>query len=593
MLRKSLSCMVPLLFLLVPSAPAVADTPSANAGLRCELTQFVSELSAVPATNIAPAEANQKVEALSSGDLERIDTILSTLPNWQRLPSVMVALGSADDAHSRAVLERVLQTGGEPLPGPDGKAQDLENFRTDFLFLIDQLGRFAPVLGGDFGDRVAKVRAKIVAMPAAALPALRDAYEKAAPRWQASLVTTGAAQGLMVSAEVQHLKPVSLCDTDCGIDVGCWVDAVGCLIDSVGDLANQVAGYVANIANLVNTFFNTTLPNLFNQIAALPGQVASFFTQVFNNISSFVTTQFNNLVNLLPHSVNQVLSYLGIDWNNVNWSTIASSIPTIAPPCPQQAVDIAADICDRGGDAITGLLYGLAPDDGLSFVFKAGLALIHYPLMYLCQCKDIQDAIQTADDEAAHRAWTQTHLDLQLSTRATQASVDLLNVSLTQLNGDVAHAEAKLDVLGATTDRIESNVNQIESTTGRIETNVNHIEATTNRTETKIDALTQGNTNQQGFVADFSKLMQRVNIENNLLANNPDTISQFELPTTFGGMLDTVGLITADTIHMNLLAGQNIYGAEREISRGDALRLAGDFVKAYEAYRSAYGEAVK
>ena len=54
-----------------------------------------------------------------------------------------------------------------------------------------------------------------------------------------------------------------------------------------------------------------------------------------------------------------------------------------------------------------------------------------------------------------------------------------------------------------------------------------------------------------------------------------------------------MGLIVADTIRMHLAAAQNIFGAERELQRGDALRLAGDFVKAYEAYRSAYTEAIK
>ena len=85
--------------------------------------------------------------------------------------------------------------------------------------------------------------------------------------------------------------------------------------------------------------------------------------------------------------------------------------------------------------------------------FKTGVALVHYPLAYLCQCRDIQEALDFAEAEKVHRDLTGQRLNLQLSTRASQASVDVLRASVAALDSDVAKVEAKLDTLGATTAR--------------------------------------------------------------------------------------------------------------------------------------------
>jgi len=599
---------IPLLLLFAAGAAANVSPPASD-NFRCELNQFVSDLGNVHPLRVNAAEGLQKVESLTPQELQTMEITLSTLPKWQELPTVMASLAHADEAHTRQVIARILERSG-PAAGTDPQAvKSDEDFRADFMFLLEQLGRFGPVMNPGYADSVTSLREQLAQMPAAALPLMRKEYEKRAPEWQALLNGTAGPQGVAPAVTGESLvsrltrervigaKPVAQgCGGCCGdviTCVDCWINIVGCYINEVGSLVNQVAGYVTQIANFISDFFTVTIPGLFNQIAALPGQVISFFTKVFDDVKNFVTSKFNDLINLVPHSVNDVLAFIGFDPNNLNWETIANSIPTIAPPCPQQAVDIAAEVCDRGGDALTQLLFDLAPDDGLSFLFKAGLALIHYPLMYLCQCHDIQEAIEIADAEAAHRDWTGQHLDLQLSTRATQSSVNALSLSLTGLDNDVAKVEAKLDIIGATAGRIDVNTKRIDATVNRIETNVNHTEATTDRTEKKIDALTTGNSGQQGFLGDFTTLMKRVHIENNLLEVKPNVISFFQLPNAFGGNLETVGMIVADTIKMNLNAKQTIFGAERELSRADGLIKVGDFVKAYEAYRSAYSEAVK
>lgn len=598
---------IPLLFLAAGAASASVGPPASD-NFRCELGQFVSDLGNVHSLRVSTAEGVQAIDSLSSQDLQTMEITLSTLPKWQQLPTVLASLADADAAHSREVIRRILERSGPAAVDP-GLAKSDEDFRADFLFLLDQLARFGPVMDTEFAQRVAAAREKFEKIPAAALPYVRREYEKRAPEWQAALAGAGSVGNASLSPttsviaqltkeRITGMKPVAHGCGDCCGDVitcvDCWIDIVGCYINEVGDLVNQVAGYISQIATFVSDFFTKTIPGLFNQIAALPGQVVSYFTSLFNSIKDFVTGKFNELIALVPHSVNDVLNFIGFDPNNINWNTISSKIPTITPPCPQQAVDIAAEVCDRGGDALTQLLFDLAPDDGLSFLFKAGIALVHYPLTYLCQCHDDQQAIQIADDEAAHRLWTSQHLDLKLSTRATQSSVDLLSLQLGTLDADVAKLEAKMDgSIDPTASRIDVNTKRIDATVNRIETKTNHTEATAIRIETKVDSLTGGNNTQQSFLGDFTKLMKRVNIENNLLDNKPNVISFFQLPNAFGGNLETVSAIVADTIKMNLNAKQNIFGAERELSRGDGLFTTGNFAKAYDAYRSAYSEAVK
>jgi len=583
---------IPLLFL---ATGAFANaSPPASADFRCELTKFVSDLGNVHALGVSSAEGQQKIDSLSAGQLKVMEIGLSTLPRWQELPTVMASLDAADQEHTRQVISRILERSGPAAADPTQAKSDAD-FRADFLFLLDQLARFAPVMGGDFGARVARTKAHFEGLPASDWPRVREQYNKLAPNWQASILGQGKQSSATSESLVARLtnerlgyKPVAMgCGDCCDLCLDCWIEAVGCYID-------EVAGYVAQIATFVSDFFTKTIPDLFNKIAALPQQALDFFTKVFNDVKNFVTNTFNTLINSLPTTINGALSFIGLDPNHIDWNTIAGKVPTITPPCPQQAVDIAAQVCDRGGDALTQLLFDLMPDDGLSFLFKAGVALVHYPLTYLCQCHDDQEAIALADAEAAHREWTGQHLDLKLSTRATQASVDVLSTELGVLDVDVAKLETKLDSsIDPTASRIDVNTKRIDATVNRIETKVNNTESTATRIETKIDSLTGGNTTQQTFLGDFTKLMKRVNIENNLLENKPNVISLFQLPSVFGGNLETVSTIVADTIKMNLNAKQNTFGAERELARADGLFTTGNFAKAYEAYRSAYSEAVK
>ncbi|HEY0590242.1 MAG TPA: hypothetical protein VGF40_00630, partial [Thermoanaerobaculia bacterium] len=160
--------------------------------------------------------------------------------------------------------------------------------------------------------------------------------------------------------------------------------------------------------------------------------------------------------------------------------------------------------------------------------------------------------------------------------------------------------EALADAIQATTDETEGILDRAQGTANNIDGIVASNRSTTattqetaNRVDGKLHALLAGNEDQYEFLSGFRDLMTRLEIEQNLLGNAPDAIALFQLPSAFGGLLETVSLVVADTIQMNVNANQTIFGALRELQRADALRSAGDFVKAFEAYRSAYTEAVK
>jgi hypothetical protein len=540
---------------------------------RAELDQFMSELARIDSFGLQEAEAHAAVATMSDENVTALHQGLDRFGPWQELPVIAAGLDQNRRAFERERLARELSESGLPFD----EARRLENFRSDFLFFIDQLSLFASLLPDEHQRDLSRVRSGIERMPPEAVAVLEQEFLSRHLELQLALTGQGFekhshGEGLHAGSGIPSLQHIPSCDDDCGIDVVCWVDAVACYISAVGHVAGHAAALASDIATFVGTFFTTTIPNLVSDIAKIATDVSNFFVGVFNDVASFVTTQFNAIVNLLPTSVNDVLAHLGIDWNNVNWNTIAGAIPTITPPCPQEAVEVAANICDRGGDALTGLLFDLAPSDGVSWAFKVAVAVVHYPLSYLCQCNDIAAAIAFADAQEAHRALTAQHLDLKLSTRATQVSVDALTVSLADLDGDVAKVEAKIDAIESTVDKTES---------------------TTDRMHVKVDDLTLGNLDQQEFLSDFDTLMKRIHIENNALQNKPDAISLFQLPSVFGGMLETVATVVADTIQMHVAAGQFTFQASRFLQQGDALSAVGDFVGAFEAYRQAYSEAVK
>ncbi|HVR42457.1 MAG TPA: hypothetical protein VMS56_03340 [Thermoanaerobaculia bacterium] len=604
------------LLLWAAAGLAGATAPPEGELFRCELNEFVRELGVLPEFGAtATMEAEEKVAALSMEEVAVLRAGFAQIPNWEQIPTVLASLRSSDLDYARAQLARSI--GGRAPGMPMTGEQELEQFRDDFLFMLDQMAKFAPLMQPDYGERVAALRLRIEGMPFDALPILQKQYIERAPELRTAMVGDPFAEpvdaiGGHGLADDPSLVEAHACNCSCGLNIGCWGRCIDCIFKEIASLGEKIANLVSNILTMTKNFFEVTLPDLGGKILALPGQVLSFFTGLWDRIKTLLEAAWDGLLAIVPRDLDAVLRLLGFTGEiDFNWAAIASSVPTLAPPCEGDILDdvvaVAAEVCDRGGDALTELLFEIAPEDGLGLPLKIGVALLHFPLAYLCQCDETADAIEYADAQDAHREWTGERLDLALDTRATQSSVNALSLNLGDLDRDVEQVEAKLDIIEGTAGRIETNVDRANATSIRIEDNLVRIEntagqsimnlttisETTRSIDSKVDLLIGGNLEQQEWLGDFNDLITRLRIEDNLLENRPDAISLFQLPQAFGGHLETVALIVADTINLMLAAGQPIFGAERELDRGDALRAAGDFVKAYQAYRSAYLDAVR
>ena len=129
-----------------------------------------------------------------------------------------------------------------------------------------------------------------------------------------------------------------------------------------------------------------------------------------------------------------------------------------------------------------------------------------------------------------------SHLDVPVSTRASQASVDGLDGSLKQVGVEVA-------------------------------------------------ALIDAHKGPGG--GDASALMLRIQIERGL-ADSTSAMPVFYLPELFGGLLETVRGIVEQNIVQHQAAGIVSLKAWDLLSRGDAARIEGDYLKSYSWYQAAY-----
>lgn len=575
---RVVSTFLAVVCLLACSASA---TTTSQACFREDLDRFLADLGTVPGFDRDRViEARTKLAATADDELRPLQANLAAVPRWRDVPVLVASLAEADQQFRHETVARFL---AEPPGGPaSAMAAEQERTRAVLLFFLAQTGRIAAVFTPERSADVARLQRMVETTPPENLHRVADALVAMSDRISITEMR-GPIRSEGINCESAcnppcEDDPTGACDLAC--EVGCEI--VSAILDAVQSIVDGVAG-----------FFEGAVRPILQTVASLPSTIANVFNGLFDSVRGLFASALQALTDGIPNTVAEALAYAGIDPNNLNWNNVVSSLPRIMPPCPQAAASVAADICDRGGDFITELAFNLAPEDGVSVGVKLGLAAIHFPLAYLCQCYDGQQAIAFADAAAAHRTYTGQKLDVQLSTRATQSSVNVLSASVANVAGDVSRIDGKMNVLGANAARINANVNYIESTVNTIKAHVDIAEAETGRSEVMIDALTQGNSEQHTFVGDFTTLLTRFHIENNLLANRTDTVSIFQLPAAWGGQLEAVGLIVADTIAKTLSSGQSVNGAERELQRGDGLRLAGDFVKAYEAYRSAYAEAVK
>ncbi len=662
-MRKRISLLITTLMMCGATLALAAPAPPQGGPIvsREELDVFLGEMAMLPGSDQdALMQARADLGALPDEAVARIAGTLEAIPAWRDLPAVVGAMVVNEERwHRQQVALAVERSSLAPtMITPDEEA---DYVRGALGFLVAQLRTLSPIIGEEYDAPLREAEARIATIDAASLPQLKAViahYQSEvgapAPPFQGGEGAVGALSSIL-EGPVQAFSHT--CDHACEENTGdlisegackgfCWIfngiiSALNSAKSYFEGLYNTVKGQFDALTQTVTTFisnFGSTITSVFSQITSVLNTIKSAFENLFNSVKSALLSAIETLKANFPTSVSGLVSLLqsrGINLTSFDWNSVASAVPQVPVPCPQEAAAIATNVCERGGEAIAELLFEIAPEDGLGLAIKLGVAGIYFPLSYLCQCAEGQEAIAWAGEEAAHQALEKANLDLQLSTRATLSSVQALSTSLSGLDGNVHAIIGDTATLGQTTGRNLANVNAVDDTADRIEVNTNQTEAladaiqattdatealvdrtqgtantiealvasthattdttqaTANRIDGKLHALLAGNDDQYQFMSSFRDLMTRLNIEDNLLGNAPDAIALYQLPSAFGGLLETVSLIVADTIQMNVNANQNIFGAIRELQRADALRAAGDFVKSYEAYRSAYAEAVK
>lgn len=225
--------------------------------------------------------------------------------------------------------------------------------------------------------------------------------------------------------------------------------------------------------------------------------------------------------------------------------------------------------------------------------------------------------IASACDDADHQALVQQNLDVKVSTRATQSSLDSLTTTFNALSTlvnnrlDVAvstrSSQTSLDGLISTVNSLStlvSNRLDVAVSTRASQTSLTafNTEFTANATvvNTKLDSIGTGvgnaNTKLDALtvtVNDQGALDLRLKIEADLSVPGNHPIALFEVPASAGGYLGLVRTIVADTIAKMTASGQGAGNAQSFLDAGDAAVAAHDYKSAYadfgKAYRAAAG----
>jgi hypothetical protein len=222
------------------------------------------------------------------------------------------------------------------------------------------------------------------------------------------------------------------------------------------------------------------------------------------------------------------------------------------------------------------------------------------------------NAVEAECLAAKFEALVESRLDVAVSTRATQTSVDTSTATLNALS---ALVNSRLDVAvstRATQASLTAFNNQFTAFNTEFQTfhnefntfntafNTFHDEFTANATtvNNKLDGITTSLTSAHQKidqltinVGDQGELALRMQIEADLSdpANHP--VALFALPAANGGYLNVTRDIVADTIANTLASGQGVGNAAADLAQGNALAAAGDYKAAYREYGKAYRAA--
>ncbi|HEY0592814.1 MAG TPA: hypothetical protein VGF40_13670 [Thermoanaerobaculia bacterium] len=564
-----------LAFLLIPLVMALAPPLLADESLsgpadsfREDFGKFLDDLGRVPGFPQADIDAARAAyDAATPEQQALIRARLETIPAWRGLPEIIASFASAEVEFRRQELARLIEEGTRP---PDGRAPELENverMRRTMLFMIDQLRKLSPVVGTEYEANLDFAAAQIATLPPQGIPAMYQMMGRLARSLEAGLTGEGAV-GALDEGPVQAMET---CSGGCSWDItgvceaicNAVSSAIQATLNALQAAYNALEATYNAIKNAVDGFLSvaiTAIGSLYDQVVALPTTIGNALAGLWGQIETFLTAAVDAVISLIPAGIEDLWGLIPEAGKAIGAiAAWINSAPTIPDLCPgPDVLSVVSEVCGRGAGELTALFVKLAPGDTVGLPYKVPLVLLDAGVQYLCMCADHKEAEAFDTAQAEHRTLTSTNLDQKLSLLATGTSVDALNLSIAGLDDNVELVEAKVDTLG--TDAADLKAALLEEET---------------------------------YLQSFRDLLTRVKIEENLLENPPNVVSTYQLPESFGGMLGRVRGVVWTTFQGMESASETTNGALRELQRADALFNIGSFALAFEAYRSAYFEAVK
>jgi hypothetical protein len=252
----------------------------------------------------------------------------------------------------------------------------------------------------------------------------------------------------------------------------------------------------------------------------------------------------------------------------------------------QTDVEIAADVA-----LAADFVLEIVPTDLISVVVRVvAVAVWAVPQGVLRGFEHLYN-IASACDDADHQALVTENLDVKVSSRADQTSVNTLITNLTTLSTLV---NSRLDV-AVSTRASQTSVNTLLTNVNNLQNSVTvfHSEFTANAivVNNKLDAANTKLDDLAITVSDQGALNLRIHIEDDLADPGNHPLALFEVPEANGGYLNLARSIVADTIAKMQATGQGVGNALAFLAAGDAAKAAGAYKDAYANYGKAYRAA--
>jgi hypothetical protein len=275
-------------------------------------------------------------------------------------------------------------------------------------------------------------------------------------------------------------------------------------------------------------------------------------------------------------------------------STPAKSFMITPDDCPtaraagftQTDVEIAAD-----ASLVADGVLEIVPTDLVSVPVRIVAVLVWAGVQATQRAFEHLYNIAQACDDADHQALVTQNLDVKVSTRATQVSVDALITNLTALSTLV---NSRLDV-AVSTRATQTSVNTLLTNVNNLQNSVtafnNEFTANSIVVNNKLDSANTKLDNLAITVSDQGALNLRIHIEDDLADPGNHPLALFEVPEANGGHLNLVRSIVADTIAKMLATGQGVGNAQSFLAAGDAALAAHAYKVAYADYGKAYRAA--